>query len=116
MSLADELAKLDDLRTRGVLSAEEFQRAKERLLDGSAPAGGAAGTTGAAPGATPGVAAVNAMRRSATDKWLGGVCGGLARATGLESWVWRLIFAVLFLFGGTGLLIYLLLWIFVPAE
>lgn len=119
MSLADELAKLDDLKTRGVLSAEEFQRAKERLLDGSTPAGGAAGagaSTGAASSPTPGVAAVNAMRRSATDKWLGGVCGGLARATGLESWVWRLIFAVLFLFGGTGLLIYLLLWIFVPAE
>jgi len=112
MSLADELAKLDDLKTRGVLSAEEFQRAKERLLSGATPAGAAA-----AAGELPqGMAAVNAMRRSATDKWLGGVCGGLARSTGLESWVWRLIFAVLFLFGGTGLLIYLLLWIFVPAE
>ena len=111
MSLADELAKLDDLKTRGVLSAEEFQRAKQRLLDGAAPAAGVSG-----PGASPGVAAVNAMRRSASDKWLGGVCGGLGRATGLESWVWRLIFAVLFLFGGTGILIYLLLWIFVPAD
>ena len=48
--------------------------------------------------------------------WIGGVCGGLARATGIESWVWRLIFAVLFLFGGTGLLLYILLWIFVPTE
>jgi phage shock protein C len=112
MSLADDLAKLDDLHTRGVLSAEEFQRAKQRLLDGTAPAGAGSST----PGPTPGVAAVNAMRRSTTDKWLGGVCGGLARVTGLESWVWRLMFAVLFLFGGTGLLIYLLLWIFVPGE
>jgi phage shock protein PspC (stress-responsive transcriptional regulator) len=64
----------------------------------------------------PGLAAVNALRRSATDKWLGGVCGGLAVATGLESWVWRLMLALLFLLGGVGLLIYLLLWLFVPAE
>ncbi len=107
MSLADELGKLEDLRTRGVLSDAEFQRAKQRLLDG--PPATAAGTP-------PAVAAVNAFRRSASDKWLGGVCGGLARATGIDSWVWRLIVTLLALFGGTGVLLYLLLWIFVPAE
>ena len=103
MSIADELTKLDDLRQRGVLSEEEFGRAKLRLLDGPLPA-------------PPAVAAVNSFRRSLTDKWLGGVCGGLARITGLESWVWRLIITVLAVFGGTGLILYLLLWIFVPAE
>ncbi len=104
MSLADELAKLDELRQRGALSEAEFERAKARLLDG--------------PASPPPQAmqAVNNLRRSATDKWLGGVCGGLARATGMESWAWRLIFAVLFLFGGTGVIVYLLLWIFVPSE
>ena len=35
-STADELAKLADLRDRGTLSAEEFQRAKAKLL-GSEP-------------------------------------------------------------------------------
>ncbi|MDT7835494.1 PspC domain-containing protein [Aquabacterium sp. OR-4] len=105
MSIADDLAKLDDLRARGVLSDDEFQRAKQRLLDG-----------GSVPPTPPGVAAVNALRRSLGDKWLGGVCGGLARVTGLDSWAWRLIFAVLFLWGGAGLLVYLLLWIFVPAD
>ncbi len=59
---------------------------------------------------------MNRLRRSATDRWIGGVCGGIARATGVESWIWRLVFAVLLIFGGTGLLVYLLLWIFVPAE
>ncbi len=108
MSLADDLHKLDDLRTRGALSDDEFQRAKQRLLD-------------AAPGASPfvappGLAAVNGFRRSGSDKWLGGVCGGLATITGLESWVWRLILTVLALFGGTGVILYLLLWIFVPTE
>ncbi len=103
MSLPDELNKLDDLRTRGVLSDGEFQRVKQRLLDG--------------PTAAPtGVATVNNLRRSITDKWIGGVCGGLAVSTGVESWLWRLIFTVLLLFGGTGLLLYVLLWIFVPAE
>jgi len=104
MSLADELNKLADLRTRGVLSDAEFQRAKQRLLDGPPPPSPAA------------VVAVNSFRRSSTDKWIGGVCGGLAVATGVESWVWRLILTVLLLFGGTGLVLYVLLWIFVPAE
>ena len=110
MSLADELGKLDELRTRGVLSDDEFQRAKQRLLDGvSASAAGASG-------AAPALVAVNNFRRSAADKWLGGVCGGLAAATGVESWVWRLIVTVMALFGGTGLLLYILLWIFVPTQ
>ena len=32
MTIADELAKLDELRTRGVLSQEEFERAKALIL------------------------------------------------------------------------------------
>jgi phage shock protein PspC (stress-responsive transcriptional regulator) len=103
MTIADELAKLDDLRTRGVLSQEEFERAKARLLEGG-------------PQPAPAMDAINSLRRSITDSWVGGVCGGIARATGVESWIWRLIFVVLFLFGGTGLLLYILLWIFVPSE
>ena len=108
MSLADDLHKLDDLHTRGALSGDEFQRAKQRLLDGAAGAGAFV--------TPPGLAAVNSFRRSRSDKWLGGVCGGLATITGLESWVWRLILTVLALFGGTGVVLYLLLWIFVPTE
>lgn len=103
MTIADEIAKLDELRTRGALSGEEFERAKARLLDGGPQAG-------------PGMDAINSLRRSVNDSWVGGVCGGIARATDVESWIWRLIFVVLFLFGGTGLLLYILLWIFVPSE
>ena len=109
MTLSDELGKLGELRASGALTEEEFTRAKERLLN----------TPGAAQGARseePAVSAVNAFRRSRTDRVLGGVCGGMARATGVESWVWRLIFAVLFIFAGAGLLAYVLLWIFVPSE
>ena len=106
MSLADELNKLEDLRARGVLSDAEFGRAKQRWLDGPA----------VSPPVPPVLAAVNRFRRSSSDRWIGGVCGGLAVATGIESWVWRLIFTVLLLFGGSGLIIYLMLWSFVPAE
>ena len=107
MSLAEELHKLDELRARSVLSDAEFQRAKQRLLDGPLPP---------SHSSVPAVAALNAFRRSATDKWIAGVCGGLAKLTGIESWAWRLILTVLLLMGGTGALLYILLWIFVPAE
>ena len=103
MSLADELARLDELRARGALTDEEFHRAKTQLL-------GTSGTPGVAPDA------VNRFRRSGNDKWIGGVCGGLGRSTGIESWAWRLLFTVLLLFGGAGALVYVLLWIFVPSE
>ncbi|MGF1579954.1 MAG: SHOCT domain-containing protein [Gemmataceae bacterium] len=37
MSLADELQKLEGLRVSGVLTDEEFEKAKARLLDGPSP-------------------------------------------------------------------------------
>ena len=105
MTWTDELNKLAELRGRGVLTEEEFASAKARLLTGE-------------PGHLnqPLVSAVNTFRRSRTDRILGGVCGGLGKSTGVESWVWRLIFVALFLCAGAGLLAYLLLWIFVPSE
>ena len=103
MSLADELAKLEELRNRGTLTTEEFERAKARLLDGR-------------PAPMPGSSAVNGLRRSVADRWIGGVCGGLAVSLGVESWILRLVFAVLFFVAGTGVLLYILLWIFVPSE
>jgi phage shock protein PspC (stress-responsive transcriptional regulator) len=103
MALSDELSKLAELRATGTLTEEEFTRAKERLLNAQHPP-------------DPGVSAVNAFRRSRSDRGLGGVCGGMGRATGLEAWVWRLLFTVAFVFAGAGLVIYLLLWIFVPSE
>jgi phage shock protein PspC (stress-responsive transcriptional regulator) len=110
MSLGDELSKLAELRASGSLTEEEFRRAKERLLE--------SGHTGSGDpvGRDPVVSAVNSFRRSRHDRWLGGVCGGMARSTGMEAWVWRLIFAALFICAGAGLLLYVLLWIFVPSD
>lgn len=106
MSKADELERLATLRDRGVISEAEFQQLKTQVIQGSA-------TT---PVGAPVLSNVNRLRRSRDDRWLGGVCGGVARLTGMESWVWRLAFALLFLFWGAGLLLYILLWIFVPDE
>jgi len=125
MSLSDDLARLHELHRAGGLTDEEFAQAKARVLAGEAAAGGRAGdaaTAGrAGDAATAGhagdaVSAVNALRRPRAGRWLGGVCSGLAAATGLEAWVWRLLFVVLALWGGAGLVVYLLLWIFVPEE
>jgi phage shock protein C len=106
MNLTEEIERLNDQRARGLLSDEEFQRAKARLL---------AGEAAAAPGEAP-AAALNKLRRSRSDRWLGGVCAGVARMLGVEAWVLRLVLVVLALFGGTGVVLYLLLWIFVPSE
>jgi len=103
MAMSDELTKLHELHQRGAMSDAEFARAKERVLGGTADPDNP-------------MSAINALRRSRSDRWIAGVCGGLARATGLDSWVWRLIFAVLALCGGAGLVIYVLLWIFVPRD
>jgi phage shock protein C len=105
MTLADELIRLEELRTRGTLSDDEFQRAKARLLEPPP-----------ATASNEAVAAVQRLRRSRSDRWIGGVCGGVAAITGIDAWVWRLMVTLLFLFGGTGALLYILLWIFVPNE
>ena len=102
MSTADELDKLASLHERGVITADEFQRLKDRLLAGR-PEGGE-------------VAPDTSMRRTLGDRWVGGVCGGLARMMGVETWIVRLAVTLLTLFWGTGLVIYILLWVFVPLE
>ena len=108
MALSDELERLAQLRDRGVLTDDEFARAKAELL--SHQVYGGHGTGYAEP--TVG----RSFRRSRDDKWLGGICGGIARMTGIESWVWRLAFVALVVFAGVSLLLYLLLWIFIPLD
>lgn len=103
MALADELIRLEQLRDRGSLTEEEFARAKARALE--TPSAGEAGTV-----------LLNGLRRSRSDRWIGGVCGGLAKLLGVDAWILRLVFALLLVFGGTGLILYVLMWIFVPSE
>ncbi|MEX0906307.1 MAG: PspC domain-containing protein [Balneolaceae bacterium] len=57
------------------------------------------------------------MMRSRTDKYLSGVCGGLAKHLGISSTVIRIIFlAALFLGYGSFILVYIALSIIMPKE
>jgi phage shock protein PspC (stress-responsive transcriptional regulator) len=67
----------------------------------------------APPAATPGAAHPH-LRRSTTNKVLGGVCGGLAEYTDTDPLLWRVAFIALAVMGA-GILIYPLLWLLVPA-
>ena len=56
------------------------------------------------------------LRRSRTDKMVAGVCGGLGKYFGLDSTILRLVFVLLLIFAGTGLLAYLIMWLVIPYE
>ena len=60
--------------------------------------------------------ALRRLTKSRADVWLGGVCGGLREHTPLPSWVWRLVFLLLLCCYGTGVLVYVLLWICLPEP
>lgn len=103
MSVADDLDRLSRLHQDGQLSPDEFSRAKARVLNASGPA------IGLSQG-------LNALRRSRRERWIGGVCGGLANVSGLAPWAWRLVFVLLLPMAASGVLIYLLLWVLLPLE
>lgn len=57
-----------------------------------------------------------AVVRSDSDKWIAGVAGGIAEATGYESRTVRLVLALLMMCAGSGLLIYCILWALMPRP
>ncbi|MCZ2857976.1 PspC domain-containing protein [Blastococcus sp. VKM Ac-2987] len=63
----------------------------------------------------PAVRAVPQLRRSSTDRMIGGVSGGLADHTGIDAVLWRVGFVGLAVAGGAGVLVYLLLWVLMPS-
>ncbi|HJO95245.1 MAG TPA: PspC domain-containing protein [Victivallales bacterium] len=56
------------------------------------------------------------IRKSAYDRMLGGVCGGLGESTPIPAWIWRVIFLLSIIFGGLGAFVYIILWIFMPGP
>ena len=56
------------------------------------------------------------LYRSRTDRKLAGVCGGLARYFNTDATLVRVLVVLLAVLGGSGLVIYLAMWIIVPEE
>ena len=56
------------------------------------------------------------LTRSKSDKKLFGVCGGLAKYLDVDPTVIRVIWILLVLFGGCGILLYLILALVMPEE
>ena len=104
MKLADDLERVAALHRSGALTDEEYERAKAKLLRDDASI-----RVGARP-------ALDKLRRSIDDRWIGGVCGGIGAATSTEAWIWRLLFCLGLFAGGVSGLLYLLMWLLVPSA
>jgi phage shock protein C len=56
------------------------------------------------------------LYRSKADRKLAGVCGGLAQYFNVDATLIRVLFVLLAVLGGSGLVLYLAMWIIVPNE
>jgi len=57
------------------------------------------------------------LQRSDDDRWIGGVCGGLAAYTGVDAGLIRLIVAVGTILGfGSLILAYIVAWVIMPKA
>ncbi|HEY5878416.1 MAG TPA: PspC domain-containing protein [Nakamurella sp.] len=70
----------------------------------------------AGPGAAGGDWWSRRPRRSASDRKIAGVAGGLGRAFGVDPVLIRVAFVILTIFAGFGLLPYVACWLLLPAD
>ncbi|MEO7497037.1 MAG: PspC domain-containing protein [Massilia sp.] len=112
MNVSDEIKRLHELHQAGALTDAEFEQAKARALAGAVKLD----KDRPSSAGDDFVSEISRLRRSRGDRWLGGVCGGLGKVSGIDTWIWRLVFTLFTIWFGIGLLIYLLMWIFVPEE
>jgi len=56
------------------------------------------------------------LYRSEKNRMLGGVCAGLGEFFNVDATLIRILFVVITIFGGGGILIYILLWLIIPSE
>ncbi len=56
------------------------------------------------------------LYRSQKERMIAGVCGGLAEVLDIDPTIVRLVFVLLALLGGHGILLYLILWLIMPRE
>ena len=122
INIADEIKRLHELHQSGALTDAEFAQAKEKVLASAneeqthSSNSGSAGNWESAGAQSSPFTQLNHLRRSKTNQWLGGVCAGLGKFSGLEAWVWRLAFILFFMCFGFGVIAYLLAWVLIPEE
>ncbi len=56
------------------------------------------------------------LYRSQEDSVIGGVCGGLGNLLNVDPILFRILFVLACIFGGSGLIVYIVLWIVIPLE
>ena len=56
------------------------------------------------------------LSRSRSNRKLAGVCGGVAEFLGWDPTLVRVLWIVLTMLGGSGILIYLILWVAMPED
>ncbi len=56
------------------------------------------------------------LKKSQVDKKLFGVCGGLSEYFGIDATIIRIIWAILVVFYGTGVLAYIILALLMPND
>jgi phage shock protein C len=62
------------------------------------------------------MADIRKLYRSRTNRQVAGVCGGLAEHFNMDATLIRVLFVVLAVLGGSGIIIYIAMWIIVPQE
>ena len=58
----------------------------------------------------------NRLYRSTTNKVIGGVSGGLGDYLNIDPVIVRIVFVLLAIFGVSGVLVYIILWIVIPEQ
>lgn len=56
------------------------------------------------------------LLRSKTNRLIGGVCAGIGNYFDVDPTLIRIIFVLITLFGGSGILLYLVLWLIIPSD
>ena len=59
---------------------------------------------------------IKKLYRSANERILGGVCGGIGEYTNLDPVLIRLLWVLAALFWGSGIILYIIAWIIIPRN
>jgi phage shock protein C len=57
-----------------------------------------------------------ALKRNTNNKWIAGVCSGLAERFGLGAGLVRFLFVISCLLPGPQFIVYIVLWILIPKQ